>query len=218
MFPYITQPSRLLLARTTSQTLRRWDSSALAQTRYGDVGADLAVCLRLRYGHSESVLPQNFSLLDSHASSLRPDSAGERRQVRFAPCELRSGRVVRRGRRGAVERSSSSSSSSWSLERRKAVSLQAQAREAKRLKIMQASTRFGLARTKCKVQSAKCKIQNRLRQNRRLRNPEAKRDRGTLTGTGTGMGMGADCRPVCTNGNLKLVNKTPASAYDSAYL
>lgn len=113
-------------------------------------------CVRLRYGHSESVLPQNFSLLDSHASSLRPDSAGERRQVRFAPCELPSGRVVRRDRRGAVERSSSSSSSSsWSLERRKAVSLQAQAREAKRLKIMQASTRFGLARTKCKVQSAK---------------------------------------------------------------
>lgn len=162
MFPYITQPSRSLLARATSQTLRRWDSSPLAQTRYGDVGADLPVCLRLRYGHSKSVLPQNFCpldlwLLDSHASSLRPDTAGEQRQVRFAPCELRSGRVVRRGRRGAVERSSSSSSS-WSLERRKAVSLQAQAREAKRLKIMQASTRFGLARAKCKVQSAKYKI------------------------------------------------------------
>lgn len=38
------------------------------------------------------------------------------------------------------------------------MSLQAQAREAKRLKIVQASTRFGLARAKCKVQSAKYNI------------------------------------------------------------
>lgn len=53
---------------------------------------------------------------------------------------------------------------------------------------MQASTRFGLARTKCKVQSAKYKIVfGRIDD---CGNPEAKRDRGTLTGTGTGMGMG----------------------------
>lgn len=160
--------------------------------RPGTVMSELTCqCLRLRYGHSESVLPQNFSLLDSHASSLRPDSASERLQVRF--CPLLSPFRPGRGSRGAVERTSSSS---WSLERRKAVSLQAQARvfsrkegfEAKELKIKAGldSVRFGSN----EVQSAKYEIQNRLRQNRRLRlrNPDAKRDRGTLTGPG----MGAD--------------------------
>lgn len=117
------------------------------------------MCLRPRYGHSESVLPQNFSLLDSHASSLRPDSASERLQVRF--CPLLSPFRPGRGSRGAVERTSSSS---WSLERRKAVSLQAQARvfsrkegfEAKELKIKAGldSVRFGSS----EVQSAKYKI------------------------------------------------------------
>lgn len=193
MLSYLTQPSRLLLARTTSQTLRRWDSSPLAQTRYGDVGADLPVSQAevraQRISPSAKLLTSDFWILDSHASSLRPDSASERLQVRF--CPLLSPFRPGRGSRGAVERSSSSS---WSLERRKAVSLQAQARvfsrkegfEAKELKIKAGldSVRFGSS----EVQSAKCKIQNPLRKNRRLRNPEAKRDRGTLTRPG----MGAD--------------------------
>lgn len=168
-------------------------------------------CLRLRYGHSESVLPQNFSLLDSHASSLRPDSASKRLQVRFCPLlsPFRPGRgslpvvvgdhllhplpVVPGTPESCVPPGSGSSLQSKRGFRSKGIE-------------NKGGPRLGSVWLE---RSAKCKVQNTKSSSAKSQTAES----GSKARSWDAHWVRNGCRLVCTNGNLKIVNRSPLARH-----